>query len=100
VIVAHVGAIGGGAGTAALKIHRGLKQAGVTSWYFAADATGASAHDAVTPLPADIVRRITMAQLLVLQLGHPVLLQRQGKHVHALKYRSVFDGTLASLREV
>ena len=50
-IVAHVGAIGGGAGTAALKIHRGLKQAGVTSWYFAADATGASAHDAVTPLP-------------------------------------------------
>lgn len=50
-IVAHVGAIGGGAGTAALKIHRGLKQAGATSWYFTADATGASPADDITPFP-------------------------------------------------
>jgi glycosyltransferase involved in cell wall biosynthesis len=51
VIVAHVGSVGGGAGTAAVKIHRGVRGSGVTSWFFAVDPTGASSDDKVIRFP-------------------------------------------------
>jgi glycosyltransferase involved in cell wall biosynthesis len=54
VIVAHVGIVGGGAGMAALRIHRGLRQAGVESRYFTADPRGASPADTVTALPRSV----------------------------------------------
>ena len=50
-IVAHVGSIGGGAGLAALKTHRGVRARGVTSHYFTPDPRGAAAGDAIQPFP-------------------------------------------------
>jgi glycosyltransferase involved in cell wall biosynthesis len=51
VIVAHVGSIGGGAGAAALKVHRALRESGVTSRFFAVDAMGAAPDDEITRFP-------------------------------------------------
>jgi glycosyltransferase involved in cell wall biosynthesis len=51
VIVAHVGAVGGGAGTAALKIHDGIRRAGVESAYFTVDARATDASRGIRLLP-------------------------------------------------
>ena len=50
-IVAHVGSIGGGAGNAALKVHRALRAAGVTSRFFTTDPSRAASDDDVTRFP-------------------------------------------------
>jgi hypothetical protein len=52
VIVAHVGSIAGGAGVAALKVHRALRDSGVTSRFVAIDPTGTSAAMTVAGYPA------------------------------------------------
>lgn len=50
-IVAHIGSIGGGAGAAALKVHRTLRAAGVSSRFFTTDPSRASPDDEVATLP-------------------------------------------------
>jgi glycosyltransferase involved in cell wall biosynthesis len=50
-IVAHVGSVGGGAGTASFKIHRALRNSGVTSRFFSADPRGASPGDEIACFP-------------------------------------------------
>jgi glycosyltransferase involved in cell wall biosynthesis len=69
VIVAHVGTIRGGAGAAALNIHRALRDSAVDSRFFSTDAASASPDGWITHLPRQHVASWNSPRSLLFRLA-------------------------------